>query len=460
MGYIVKIQKRNHFRFGSNIFQNIIENLIGNNSYIKRIPSFIIENFGTNDYKLFWETMMKGDGNATMTRYTTKSKGLAQDFLELSVLLGLNASIRETKGTYRVNFNYKSKSYGSIRKENVKVIDYNDRYVYNLTVKDNHTVFAGIDKKFGWIRQSAYGVMGFPGFRLYDPDIAASVTAVGRFLNEHICKFVRNLGYEVIRGDTDSVLFKFEGKSKKEIIEICDKITEDLNVYLKGLVDEMGADGEYITIKFEKYCPTFFSAQDKDGKGIKKNYAGRITYKDGEEVDEIEVKGFASKRSNYSKFTRELQGEVLNMILYEKSEQEIIKYVSSEVNKLITKEYDWNYIAIPRGMTKSPAQYDKEDPWIRGCRYSLKHLEGYEFSPKPLLLYVSKIPGMPETKEICVNDNYEVPENIEIDWDKMIHTCVIMPLDRIFDTMNYSFNFINRIVNKKVKGQMTVDDYE
>jgi len=52
---------------------------------------------------------------------------------------------------------------------------------------------------------SAYGVIGFRNFRLFDQRIAEVVTSRGRELLSRTMEFLKSIGYEVVYGDTDSL---------------------------------------------------------------------------------------------------------------------------------------------------------------------------------------------------------------------------------------------------------------
>ncbi|MFB6353236.1 MAG: DNA polymerase domain-containing protein, partial [Halobacteriales archaeon] len=58
------------------------------------------------------------------------------------------------------------------------------------------------------IMNALYGTLGWTRFRLYDKEMSAAVTATGRAVIEYTADVAASLGYEVIYGDTDSVLLE------------------------------------------------------------------------------------------------------------------------------------------------------------------------------------------------------------------------------------------------------------
>ncbi|MDD1717970.1 MAG: DNA-directed DNA polymerase, partial [Methanoregulaceae archaeon] len=58
------------------------------------------------------------------------------------------------------------------------------------------------------IMNTYYGVSGYARFRLYDRDIGAAVTSVGRAIIEHTRTEIERNGYHVLYGDTDSCMIE------------------------------------------------------------------------------------------------------------------------------------------------------------------------------------------------------------------------------------------------------------
>ena len=56
------------------------------------------------------------------------------------------------------------------------------------------------------IMNTYYGVSGYTRFRLFDREIGAAVTSVGRAIIEHTRRVIEQEGYKVIYGDTDSCM--------------------------------------------------------------------------------------------------------------------------------------------------------------------------------------------------------------------------------------------------------------
>jgi DNA polymerase I len=147
------------------------------------------------------------------------------------------------------------------------------------------------------IMNSLYGVLGWDRFRLYDKEMGAAVTATGREVIRFTKGIVNESGYEVIYGDTDSVMLEIssadiddvettaeqlealqerypdmedeEVESLLATVEVGFELEERINdSYDSFADDELGAAEHRFEIEFEKLYRRFFQA------GKKKRYAG------------------------------------------------------------------------------------------------------------------------------------------------------------------------------------------
>jgi len=456
--------KNDRFCFVSSIFQYIIDTYIKHGSYFKEIPNFIFSDFGYNDYKYFWEQMMLGDGSASKRIYTTKSLKLAEDFTRLSLLVGLNPSLylrnRKTKTiSYKVHFTMLKDYYFSIGEESCREIAYKKKYVYNLTVKDNHTVYAGINGKFAWVGQSYktfqnswYGVHLFPSFRLFDSRIGASITAVGRFLTHKIIEYVKSKGYTPVRADSDSCFVYFGDVTTEKSIQLGKELEKEINGKYVEWFKDNHCNTSFFNIKFEKLMGLMLSGKEK------KIYSGKIIY-DWEKgilkTPEIESKGFAVKRGDRSHFSRNMQKHVFEMIFEEKSRDEILEYIRQEIINFRNKKYDWETIGIPKAITQDIEDYKTDNPYVRGTKWSAKNIVGFTSSPKPYLLYLNKTQKY-DTDVICFENNNQVPDDISIDWARMSEVNIFNILKNVCSMVGITEDDLRYYINNIIIGQKTL----
>ena len=299
------------------------------------------------------------------------------------------------------------------------------------------------------IMNSYYGVSGFARFRLYDREIGSAVTSVGRAIIQHTRKIINDNGYEVIYGDTDSCFVQLPMVSQEETIEIARRIEDELNASYPTFAKEtLGADDCYFSIKFEKIYRRFFQG------GAKKRYAGHLTWKEGQEVDKIDIAGFEMKRSDSAAITREAQGTVLEMILKGDGKAAISSYLPQVLKDYRAGKYPLDKAGIPGGINKALDDYARLDSHGRGAVYSKTDL-GTDFKrgSKPKRVYIKRILNpdkYPETDVICFEYPDQIPNGaFEIDWDLMLEKTLQAPLTRIFDALGWDWDEFDPKVAKK-----------
>ncbi len=290
------------------------------------------------------------------------------------------------------------------------------------------------------IMNSYYGVSGFSRFRLYDVEIGAAVTSVGRAIIQHTKNIIQKHGYEVIYGDTDSCFVQLPSSSLKETMAIARSLEKELNESYPGFAkDTLGADVNYFSIKFEKVYKRFFQG------GIKKRYAGHLIWKEGQEIDKIDMAGLETKRSDSSQMTREVLGPVLEMILKGGGKPAVKEYLTQVIKSYRAGKCPLEKAGIPGGLNKALDAYEHLDAHGRGARYSNEYL-GTHFArgSKPKRLYIKNsfnIEKYPKTDVLCFEYPEQIPEGVfEIDWDVMCEKTLQTPLTRIFESLGWDWD--------------------
>ena len=290
------------------------------------------------------------------------------------------------------------------------------------------------------LMNSYYGVSGYPRFRLYDREIGSAVTSVGRAIIRHTRDLITRLGYTVLYGDTDSCMVEMPPGTLEETIARARGIEAQVNAsYDEFAKTELNADKHYFSIKFEKVYRRFFQA------GRKKRYAGHLVWKEGKEVDEIDVVGFEIRRSDSPQITREVQHTVLEMILRGDSFEEVREYLRDVIRRYRRGEYSLDETGIPGGIGKSLDSYETEDAHIRGARYSNEFL-GADFKrgSKPKRVYIKAVTGKyPRTDVICFEYGDQVPSEFVIDWETMLEKTLKGPISRIIEPLGWNWEDID-----------------
>ena len=286
---------------------------------------------------------------------------------------------------------------------------------------------------------SYYGVSGNPMFRLFDKDVAAATTSIGRAILEHNKKLIEACGYKIVQGDTDGLSIKIPSSiGRQGTMEIARDLEKMLNdSYQEWAEDVLGADVQYFSVKFEKLYERFFSG------GKKKRYAGLLVWKEGVDAHEVTIVGFETERSDSPRVTRDAMKLLISMVLEGKKYEEIQPAISEIVRKYRAREYPLDEIGIPGGIGKDLDQYDRPDAQVRAAKYSNQYL-GTHFgkASKPKRLYIKSMPkGYPRTDVLCFEYPDEVPPGTVINTEIMLEKGLQGPLTRILEALNW--NWVN-----------------
>ncbi|WP_411965748.1 DNA-directed DNA polymerase [Haloferax sp. YSMS24] len=309
------------------------------------------------------------------------------------------------------------------------------------------------------IMNSLYGVLGWDRFRLYDKEMGAAVTATGREVIEFTETAAKEVGYDVAYGDTDSVMLELgPDVTKEEAIEQSFAIEEHINAAYDDFAKEaLGADEHRFQIEFEKLYRRFFQA------GKKKRYAGHIVWKEGKDVDDIDITGFEYKRSDIAQVTKEVQKNVIDMIVHGEDTDVIKDYLYDIITDFESGNLPLEEVGIPGGIGKRLTAYDTPTAHVRGAQYANAFL-GTNFGrgSKPKRVYLAKVhPSWfremevgefdPQTDDlyrafkrdpdvICFEYADQVPDEFEVDWETMLDKTLEGPISRIIEALGMSWD--------------------
>ena len=205
------------------------------------------------------------------------------------------------------------------------------------------------------LSNAMYGYMGWSGARWYCKECAEAVTAWGRELILSAINFAKNLGLSVYYGDTDSLFVDYDEKRIEKLIEFVEK--------------EMGFE-----IKIDKiYKRILFT-------GAKKRYAG-LTIE-----GLLNVTGLEAVRGDWCELAKEVQLEVLRIVLREGDVEKAIEYVLNVINDLRNSRIPMEKLVIWKTLTRRPSEYKVDGAHIRAAL--LLEQQGYRIAPGMKIGYV------------------------------------------------------------------------
>ncbi|HXX95859.1 MAG TPA: DNA-directed DNA polymerase I, partial [Candidatus Bathyarchaeia archaeon] len=206
-----------------------------------------------------------------------------------------------------------------------KTLSYEERQLYGV-----------VSQAIKVILNATYGVMGAEIFPLYCLPIADATAAIGRTTIARTIEKCKQIGIDVIYGDTDSLFLK--NPSNKRVDEIASWARKVLGVDLE-------IDKQYRYVVFSD---------------LKKNYLGVLA--DGT----VDVKGLTGKKSHTPPFIRKAFYNILTTLSkvnsekdFESAKQKIKKIIQEnahnlEQRKILLEELTFNVM-----INKSPDKYGK-----------------------------------------------------------------------------------------------------
>ncbi len=248
------------------------------------------------------------------------------------------------------------------------------------------------------LTNSFYGYTGWSAAKFYKRECAEATTAWGRYFIRRTVGIAQELGLEVIYGDTDSVFVKLPAGN-----------FEDREAVIREKAREVS---ERITKEFplELEIQDFFKAIFFTGK--KKRYAA-LTDK-----GEILVRGLEVRRGDWCELAKEVQTEVIELILKQKDPEAAVKYVKSVIKSLKEGKTPLHNLIIHKTLTKKISGYETKQAHVIAAERALA-------SPSHIVYEVgSKIPyviikGVGKTSDRAFPvDIIEKSEGIEIYADR------------------------------------------
>ena len=312
------------------------------------------------------------------------------------------------------------------------------------------------------LMNSLYGVFGWDRFRLYDREMSAGVTSTNREVIDFTADVTAEVGYEVTYGDTDSVMLSLGDLAKGDAIDASFEIEDHINDRYDDFArDRLNAEDHRFQIEFEKLYRRFFQA------GKKKRYAGHIIWKEGKDVDDIDITGFEYKRSDIAQITKEVQQHVIETIVtgddIDEDLEAIETYLTDVIDDFLAGELSVEEVGIPGGIGKRLDAYETPTAQVRGAQYA-NELLGTNFGSgsKPKRLYLKKVhPDFWERMEsergldpqrgglygefkrdpdvICFEYADQIPDEFEIDWEKMLDKTLKGPIERVIEALGTSW---------------------
>lgn len=195
---------------------------------------------------------------------------------------------------------------------------------------------------------SIYGCLGFTRSRFYAKHLASLVTKKGREILQSTKELVENMGFDVIYGDTDSIMILTNCLKYEEVREIGYKIQSEVNRHYKLL--EIDIDAIFrcmLLLKKKKYAALSVCRAPNQSLQFQR-----------------EIKGLDIIRRDWSVLAKVAGEAILDHILKPDQTSEVIvnnihEYLKQLANKIRCNEFDLEQFIINKALTKKPEEYNE-----------------------------------------------------------------------------------------------------
>ena len=204
------------------------------------------------------------------------------------------------------------------------------------------------------LMNSFYGVLGTPGCRFHNPDIANSITGLGRHFLLWSKAWFEKAGFDVVYGDTDSVFVRSGIDDSREAKDEVYNLTASINADLARYVKDAWRVESRLELEFEKLYRRLFLPLIRHGSaGARKRYAGVVEGEDG-----VEFVGMEVVRRDWTELAKNVQRE-LYLRLFD--DGPVVGFLRGYVRDLRLGKLD-NLLVYRKGLRKALHEYTAITP--------------------------------------------------------------------------------------------------
>lgn len=205
------------------------------------------------------------------------------------------------------------------------------------------------------ITNASYGYAGWVGARWYVKPVAEAAAAWGRHAILNTIRLAREVGLEVVYGDTDSVFVKNE---PEKIRKVSEEIGELLQLEVKP-------DVVYPRVLFTE---------------AKKRYCGLLP--DGR----LDVVGLEAVRGDWAAAAKRVQERVLEIVLRDRSPDKAAEFVRQYISDLRARKVPYRDLVIWKALTMPVEEYAVRTAHVEVAKTLMK--EGWDLSVGDKMGYV------------------------------------------------------------------------
>ena len=270
------------------------------------------------------------------------------------------------------------------------------------------------------LSNSFYGYLGFAPARWYCFECGQSVTAYSRYYISMVISEAQKEGFRVLYSDTDSVFLLLGKKKKDDALKFAERINRDLPKLME--------------LDYESHYPRgIFVAAKSSESGAKKKYAMI------DDKGKLKIRGFETVRRNTSFIAKDVQRDVLQIVLAEGDGQKAASHVKKVIADLKAHLIPKDKVVIFTQMTKTVDEYENISPHVAAAKRMMDR--GMPVAAGTIVKYIvmqgkGKIRDRIKLEDEAEQDGYDAEYYIE-------HQ-VLAAVERIFDVLGIQLSELEK----------------
>ncbi|HSU72261.1 MAG TPA: DNA polymerase domain-containing protein, partial [Candidatus Binatia bacterium] len=278
------------------------------------------------------------------------------------------------------------------------------------------------------LANSVYGYLGFAPARWYSFSGGQSVTAYGRHYITQVIDKAREAEFTVLYSDTDSVFLMLGQKTEQDALDFMKRINKDLPELMELDYENFYPRGLFVSIKASE-------------AGAKKKYA--LMDRKGN----LKIRGFETVRRNTAFIAKDVQKDVLQMVLGEGKPEKAVAHVKQVIQDLRQNKVPLEKVVIWTQLTKDPREYESVGPHVAAAKRL--QARGTMVGPGDMIKYVvmkgkGKIRDRVQLEDEAQQDEYDA--------DYYIENQVLPAVEKIFAVFGVSVDELEQKGLQKTLG--------
>ncbi len=314
----------------------------------------------------------------------------------------------------KVYFEKKSGFFPEMLKE---IIEKRKKYKQELKQKPD-AIKNARSNAFKLLANASYGYQGFFGARYYCEEAAAATAAFARKAIKESIDKINQEGFKVIYSDTDSIAFLMSKKTEEQTFDFLKRLNDELPGIMELELEDFYKRGIWVTKRTGEF-------------GAKKKYA--LISKGSK----IKIRGFETVRRDWCRLARQVQNNVIKMILQEGNEKKALDYIINIVKQIKERKIDKKQMIIRTQLKKPISEYKAISPHVIAARKMQE--KKLPIDESLIEYYIAETKG----KKKLVREKVKLPdEKGEYNIEYYLNHQILPAVENIFQVFNINLKDI------------------